>query len=584
MKQTFNKIRFLIGYKQKKDIIVLLFLLLVAMFLEVLGLGIIIPVILVLLNQNLFLTNIYVVSIFGDIPSQYPYEYLVGIIMLSLIMLYGIKSLYLVLVVYKQNLDLESLYSSLTRKLYDLYLNQPYSFYLSQNTSDLIKNIQVETINFTNYCRSLISTFIEFFLALTVLLTILIIEFKGAVTIGIVFGILSMLYYKFSKSKLKEWGFYREQVDSQLFYGTIESFTGIKQIKLNNKEELFSKRINKYLEKKRKVVANYQTITQIPRYYLEMISIIGLAAFILYFIYSGRNTTELLSNLGFFVAATFRIIPSINKIIAGLQNMKYYDNSISILYNEFKNLSPVNSAPFNLNNEFFKREISIKNLNFRYKSDQKNILKDISFNIKKNETVGIVGSSGSGKSTLIDLINGLLIPTSGKICIDKININKQMSAWQQVIGYVGQDVFLFNDTILNNICFYPNTDDIDQNKLSSAIKAAQLDDFINNSEKGLNTLVGERGIQLSGGQKQRIGIARALYKDSKLVIFDEATASLDDKTESEVMKSIYKLKNTRTLLIVAHRLSTLKNCDRILEIEDGMIKEIDILKFKSKLN
>ncbi|MGB2300549.1 MAG: ABC transporter ATP-binding protein [Flavobacteriaceae bacterium] len=583
MKQTFHKIRFLIGYKQKKQIILLLFLLLVAMFLEVLGIGIILPVILVLLDPSSFLENIYVVSIFGDTLSQYPYEYLVLIIMLSLIILYGIKSLYLVLVIYKQNIDLESLYSSLTRRLYDLYLNQEYSFYLSQKTSELIKNIQAETNNFTSYCRSLISTFVELSLAFSVLVTILIIEFKGAITIGIVFGILSMLYYKFSKSKLKEWGSYRQEMDSLLYYGTIESFAGIKQIKLNNKEVLFSKRINNFLEKKRKVVANYQTISQVPRYYLEMISIIGLAAFIIYFIYGGRSSTELISNLGIFVAATFRIIPSINKIIAGLQNMKYFDNSISLLYNEFKSLGPVHSAPFNLNNEIFKREISIKKLNFRYKSDQKNILEDISFSIKKNETVGIVGTSGSGKSTLVDLINGLLKPSSGEICVDNININQQIDAWQQAIGYVGQDVFLFNDSILNNICFFSKTDEINQKRLESAIKFAQLTDFIKKSPKGLYTLVGERGIQLSGGQKQRIGIARALYKNPQLMIFDEATASLDDRTELEVMRSVYKLKNTRTLLIIAHRLSTLKNCDRILDIKDGKIKEIDIIKFKSKL-
>jgi len=272
--------------------------------------------------------------------------------------------------------------------------------------------------------------------------------------------------------------------------------------------------------------------------------------------------------LGVFVAAAFRMIPSINRILAALQNIKYYSSSIDVISKELFD-SPIieKNKPSSFE---FKNKITVDNLDFSYK--KKKILEGINLDIQIGETIGIVGESGSGKSTLVDLLNGLLKPTKGTIKVDDKNIEEFITSWQLSIGYVGQEIFLIDDTIRANIAFGIEEEIIDHNKINQVLKASQLSKFISELENGVETMVGDRGIQLSGGQRQRIGIARALYHNPSVLIFDEATASLDDQTEKQVMKSIYNLKQNKTMIIIAHRISTLNQCDKIYEIQHGQIK------------
>jgi len=227
----------------------------------------------------------------------------------------------------------------------------------------------------------------------------------------------------------------------------------------------------------------------------------------------------------------------------------------------------------------FKSKIKIKNLKYKYSEKLNYILNNINLNISKGEFIGIIGSSGSGKSTLVDLLMGLLTPSSGEICIDNININDDKSSWQRKIGYVPQNIFLIDDSIKNNIAFGIEGDKIDELKLNKAIEESQLKAFINSLEIGFETKVGERGAQISGGQLQRIGIARALYNDPEILILDESTASLDTLTENGIMDSINKLKGEKTIIMISHRFSSLKDCDKIYEIRDGKILG-EINKFK----
>ena len=271
------------------------------------------------------------------------------------------------------------------------------------------------------------------------------------------------------------------------------------------------------------------------------------------------------------MAAAFRMIPSVNRILSSLQQMKYYSSTVNKIHNEL-----TKNKEFRKNNSNLEpcliSQIDIENLSFRYDPEKNFVLDDINLKIKKGETIGIVGESGSGKSSLVDLVNGLLKPSNGVIKIDGQDIQNNLPQWQKNIGYVGQEIFLLDTTIKKNVAFEFDENKIDEPKVRGVIKVAQLESFVNELPLGINTKVGERGIQLSGGQKQRIGIARALYNDPDFLIFDEATASLDDKTEKEVMKSIYTLKGEKTLIIVAHRTSTLSNCDKVYEINNGKIQ------------
>jgi ABC-type multidrug transport system fused ATPase/permease subunit len=326
--------------------------------------------------------------------------------------------------------------------------------------------------------------------------------------------------------------------------------------------------VNEYSKKnylKARINANQGTVSQIPRFYLELISIIGLVSFIILLLLQGKDSASLVTILGVFVAATFRMIPSLNRIIAATQSMKYYRPSVDIIHKEIKNnivFEDNNSKDYN-----FKNDIEFRSVDFSFTKDS-SVLKNINLIIKKGQTIGIIGESGSGKSTLVDLLIGLHKPTSGEIIIDGINNFQISQSWRNNIGYVSQTIYLTDDTIKKNIALGVPQKKINDSKIIELLKQVQLEKFINNLELGINTKVGERGVQLSGGQRQRIGIARALYHDPQLLILDEATSALDSETEEEVMESINQLKDNKTIIMIAHRISTLVDCDKIYKIQD----------------
>ena len=411
--------------------------------------------------------------------------------------------------------------------------------------------------------------FVETSLSIAVIGTIIFIEPIGALSVGILFTVLSLIFYQITKTRLKSWGIKREEYDKQLSKISLESLSGIKDVKLLSRENNFLKSFEKTTLNKIKISSYHETISQLPRFFLELVSVIGLVFFIVFMIYSGQNKLIMLSTLGVFVAASFRMIPSVNRGIGGLQSMKFYKSSVDVIYQELKSLNSFKSNSDDNYDIPYEKEIRLENLDFSYKTNSSKILNQISLNISKGQTIGIIGKSGSGKSTIVDIINGLFNPVSGQIIIDGINIKGKERAWQENIGYVGQEIFLLDDTIMKNIGFALPNHMINKKRIKDVLKIARLEEFIDK----LNTIVGERGIQLSGGQRQRIGIARALYNDPDILIFDEATASLDTKTEKEVMNSIYSLKRDKTIIIVAHRMSTLSSCDLIYEIIDGQINQ-----------
>jgi len=359
-------------------------------------------------------------------------------------------------------------------------------------------------------------------------------------------------------------------LNENLSKNIIEGLNGIKAFKILGKEQKINNQFKKNNFSLAKISSNHLTTTQLPRFFLELISIIGLTGFIISMLIQDKQTNLIVSILSVFVAATFRMIPSINRVIASLQNFKYYEASLDIVYDEFKKLN-FDSKTDHPNQErmMINKVLKIKDLCFEY-SKNNIILKNISFDISKGETVGIVGESGSGKSSLVDIIIGLLKPNSGSINVDGVNINSKLRSWQNNIGYVSQSIFLTDDSIIRNVALGVDDDQIDIKSVNNSLESAQLKKFIETLPDGVYTKVGERGVQLSGGQRQRIGIARALYNSPEFLVFDEATSALDSETESLFMDSIYALKG-KTIIIIAHRLSTLNSCDRIYKIENNNI-------------
>ena len=307
-----------------------------------------------------------------------------------------------------------------------------------------------------------------------------------------------------------------------------------------------------------------------PRFFLEMISLIGLVGFVIVMLLQGKDVNILITVLGVFVAATFKMIPSLNRIISSAQSLRFLRSSIDILYTELKDIEKIQELPCESKLELQSR-IQFKNVFFSYEGAGKKALINLNFEINKGETIGFIGESGSGKSTLVDLLIGLHQPTQGNIYVDDKILSNNLREWQNNIGYVPQKIYLLDDTIQANIAFGIPEENININQIKKIINIVQLEEFILNLEKGLLTKVGERGVQLSGGQQQRIGIARALYNDPDFLILDEATSALDTNTEKAVMKSINKLKGKKTILIVSHRISTLDKTDKIYSLNEGKI-------------
>jgi ABC-type multidrug transport system fused ATPase/permease subunit len=541
------------------------------MFLEILGLGSLLPVLSLIANPE----NLKEIPLLSEISylNKLTYNYLVLVLLIIIGILYLIKTLFLSYLTYRQNRFLANALATISNNLFVNYLTQPYKFHINNSSSKLIKNLQTEVNLVGAFNTAFISLFVELGLLFSILLTLLFIEPLGAISVGLFLGFLALIFYRFSRRKLTQWGYEREKADGLITKTALEGLGGIKDIKLLHVESFFISKFiqNQYL--KSRVSSNSNTVAQLPRYYLELISVFGLILFIIAMLYQNKDIPTLIATIGVFVAAVFRLMPSLNKILTAFQNIKYYSSSVDIVYSEFLNSQNKSSDQEEKDLEAPKDKIEIQNLSFSYNSDLKPIINEVNLEIKVGETIGIIGASGEGKSTFIDILNGLFKPTCGKILADDMDIQNNLYSWNKNIGYVAQEIFLMDETIEKNITFGRNHNEIDNKALNYAIKKAQLIDFIEGLPKGLKTKVGERGVQISGGQKQRIGMARALYNDPEVLILDEATSSLDTETEQDLMDAIYSLKKKKTIIIVAHRMSTLTKCDRIFEINNNKIIE-----------
>jgi ABC-type multidrug transport system fused ATPase/permease subunit len=315
----------------------------------------------------------------------------------------------------------------------------------------------------------------------------------------------------------------------------------------------------------------------LPKFFFEILIVLAFSIITFVMIFSGKDMLGTIQYLTVFAVGSFRIVPAVNKFLTSYQLIKYIEPSVKILIREF-NTNNKKIIQLKDNNKIlkFSQEISLKNLNFSYPLRKEFSLSNISMTVKKGNFIGIIGETGSGKSTLVNLIIGLLKPSSGKIEVDKIDISSNLQQWYQKIGYVPQSIYLTDDSIRKNIAFGLHEDDINDELVKMAIKKANLNNFLDSLPAGLNTIVGEKGIRLSGGQQQRIGIARALYRDPEILILDESTSSLDQDTEKKIMESIQFLKKEKTLIVITHRLVTVKNCDEVFYIKKGqLIKQGD---------
>ena len=570
----YKKLNKLISSSEHKKLVLLIFFLFIGMVFEVLGIGVLLPILTAILNPETLFSNELASSILDSLKINNK-DKIIKTALGTLLVIYFSKSVFLIFLSYYQNRFISNISAYLSDKLFLNYIYQNYTFHINRNSSELIKNFQVEITYFSNFLLSTINLFTEATLAFSVVITLFFIEPLGTFIVLIFFGSSSFIFHQFTKTRTAEWGIIREEIDGKISKTVLEALSGIKEVILLGKQSFFKNKLEKHNVVKASMNTKALTLRQVPRYYLELLSVFTLIFFVFIMLSQNKNVDNVIITLGVFVAATFRILPSINRILGSLQHIKYYKSSVNLLYKEFELTDYENQTPkLNSKRKTPRKLISLNQLCFTYPGTKKTILDKVSLALDVGSTIGIIGVSGSGKSTLVNIIVGLFQPTSGKILIDKkFDIQTDLKAWQKAIGYVSQDVFLSDDSILMNIAFGIDKGQIDIDIIRKVLYQSQLTEFIESLPDGYETRVGERGVQLSGGQKQRIGIARALYRQPDILILDEATSALDTKTEEDIMTSIDHLKGQMTIIIVTHRLVTLKNCDMIYSIKDGILSK-----------
>jgi len=464
----------------------------------------------------------------------------------------------------------------LSMRLLSRYLNQPYSFFLTRNTSDLGKNILTEiTRCIDGAIFPALNIASKIIVSVFLLIFLLSIDPVLALVVSTVLCGSYLLIYKLVRRNLSTIGVNSTNAVLNRFKITNEALSGIKDIKLRGNENKFLQYFSIHSKNDAKYNAQSLLISTLPRYALETIAFSGIILIIIYFVSNDAKTDQLIPLLSLYALAGFRLMPAVQQIYSGFSQVKYNLPALLLLIEDLK-LNNRNSGNIDVPVEHlvFKNEIKLESIDFSYPNTSKNILDDFSLSVSCNTTVGLIGTTGSGKTTIVDIILGLLEPSSGKFFIDDTELTSdELPRWKQKLGYVPQFVYLIDDTIESNIAFGLSENEIDLKQVKNAAKLAELDEFIMSLPMQYKTKVGERGVRLSGGQLQRIGIARALYYNPTVLIMDEATSSLDGNTEDVILEAIHNLGHKITIIMIAHRLSTLKECDVIHILKDGRIIE-----------
>ena len=483
----YKKIASFLNKKEKVQLGFLFIFLVLGMFLEAIGIGIILPLIDLIQNPREILKN----NFFELINDIFMFENEIDLVLfftISVFIFFLFKGFFLILVIYFQNKFIEKLRARISVKLYSQYLKQTYDFHIKNNSAILLKHIQTDVSHFITFITSFINIITESALILSVLASVVYVNPIGSFIAGISFFLIAAVFNFSFRLKISNWGRSRNNLENEIYKTTLEGIKGYKEIQLFNRISFYTKRFSKGMYKLTDLTSKITTINLAPRYYLEFTAISVLLGFIIFNFTLFKITDDLIVTLSIFIVATFKTIPSVNKILASLQNFKFYNDVVEVIINQLITSKPISLIKLDQNKFEFSNFINLKNLSFNYSKNGNFNLKNINIKINAGETVGIFGPSGSGKSTLVDILVGLIKPTSGDVIIDnKFSIYDNIKSWHKQIGYIPQNIFLTDDTILNNIAIGLPNDQIDLNKISTAIKLSQLEDFINKLPHGIKT-------------------------------------------------------------------------------------------------
>lgn len=575
MFDIYLKIWALLNRQEKKKAILLLFLMIAMAFFEVLGIGSVMPFLSVLGNPDAVEKNEYLSLAYDFFNFKTTNSFLIflGVFaLLTLLFSAAVRSVASYAKFRFSNLRRHSI----GQKLLKSYLRQPYNFFLSRNSSEVSKIILSEVdltvnqsilpaLNLLTY-SILCFAFVSFLIAVDPFL---------AMMLASIFGSFYLLVYITIQGYIKDIGVKRSSANTKRFKITSETIGGIKDLKVLGREKVYLDSFARPSYEFSHYNSINATISEVPQFLVEVIAFGALLAMAIYAL--GNNSADvgdLLPILGLYALGAFKLKPAVNQIYKSVATMKYGASALNNVIGDLNRHDREMSLKNNFKRLHLQEKLRIDNVTFFYPNTENPAIKNINVEIQANTTIGIIGTTGAGKSTLVDIILGLLHPSTGSVVADTTKLtDENIRQWQNSIGYVPQSIFLADDTIASNIAFGVKKSCIDMAQVEKVAKMAQVHEFIIRQDKGYETIIGERGVRLSGGQRQRLGIARALYHDPELLVLDEATSALDNATEAEVMRAIDNMSGTKTIIMIAHRISTLERCDKIIRLENGELKE-----------
>ena len=570
-----KKLRYVFDRKDKIKLVGLAILMVIGSVLELLAVAVFNPFIEVLMQTSSIEDDSFLKLFFTHIHLNGIEQYLV-VLSALIAVIYLVKNIYLS---FLQNVILSFSYTTrmnLATRLLTTYMNEPYTFHLSKNIAEMQRCLQSDTSQF----MTLISSGLQLTVEMVTCLALAAYLFHTSHSITVVIGVLLLmcigLFFIISKKVSSRLGRQNEHYNAKLFQWINQSLGGIKELKILQREEYF---IDSYKTNYKKLIWGARVnelIAALPKYIVETVAMVGLVFAIIIKLLFGHGALEtFIPQIAVFAVAAFRLLPSVGRVNAYINSIMYNKASLDMIYDDLKEIDsePVQEIEWQGKKEkwIFTKGVTVEHVSYHYPDSDVEVLHDISLEIPKGKTVALIGPSGAGKTTLADIILGLLPPVSGVVRMDQHNVYENLRSWREKLGYIPQSIYLSDDTIRNNVAFGIYEAQIDDNAIWKALEKAQLKEFVQGLEKGLDTCVGDRGVRLSGGQRQRIGIARALYHDPEILVLDEATSALDSSTEQAVMESIESLQGLKTMIIIAHRLTTIKNADLVYEVSGGNV-------------
>ncbi len=565
--ETLRKLWALVPPNMRFQTIWQVLLMIVGSVLEMIGIALIMPIVTVITDSTNGTNNSILKPVYVRLGILKSTDIVVFVLLL-LAFVFAVKSVFSVYLNWAQIDFGRRIEQDISSKLFQSFMNRPYLFHLQRNSADLIYSINSEVGQFSGAIVLILSVLSETLVVAALGVLVLYTNLWASISTLLMLLVAAIIYNRVVRRQLNSLAVTLKKESPKKIQYVSQGFGGIKDVTVLGLSESFTTQFDKQNFLLGKTASRYGLLTKVPAIWIEFVAVLGLVVTILVMLTQETDPTRIAPVLGLLTAVSFRFVPSTNRLIVATNRLRVVRPAIDSIYNEVQSSSDRVKL---VHLGAFKSQIEMRNLSFSYPNTITPSLQNTNVVVRKGETVGFIGPSGAGKSTLVDVILGLLPPTSGELLIDGIDMYKNNLEWQSTIGYVAQSIYLIDDTIRRNVAFGIAEHEIDDVALERALRSAQLWDFVDGLPEKTQTIVGERGVRVSGGQRQRIGIARALYHEPQVLVLDEATSSLDIDTETEVMSAIRALHGFKTILIVAHRLSTVQHCDRVYKIEDATI-------------